>query len=95
MSSKITRKKGQSGRVKVVQCIQCGKMIPRDKAVEKRKLALHLDHRLRALLKKQGAISVAGGASSITAYPAPNTESMCRKQKTVLTKVGRAKKGKI
>jgi small subunit ribosomal protein S26e len=55
LSSKITRKKGQSGRAKVVQCIQCGKMVPRDKAVEKRKSGLRLDHRLRTLLKKHGA----------------------------------------
>ncbi|MFQ6081699.1 MAG: 30S ribosomal protein S26e [Candidatus Bathyarchaeia archaeon] len=55
MSSRITRKKGQSGRAAVVQCIQCGKMIPRDKAVEKRKSTLPLDRRLRQLLKKQGA----------------------------------------
>ncbi len=54
MSSDITRKKGQSGRAVVVQCIQCGKMVPRDKAVEKRKSSLPLDHRLRELLKKQG-----------------------------------------
>lgn len=55
MSSGITRKKGQSGRAKVVQCIQCGKMLPRDKAVEKRKPSLHLDYKLRTLLKKHGA----------------------------------------
>ena len=52
MSSKITRKKGQSGRVVVVQCIQCGKMVPRDKAVKKRKRTLPLDRRLRESLKR-------------------------------------------
>ena len=66
LSSKITRKKGHSGRAKVVQCIQCGKMVPRDKAVEKRKSALHLDRRLRMLLKKQGAYI--SGRRSIVYY---------------------------
>ncbi len=55
LSSGITRKKGQSGRATTVQCVQCGKMIPRDKAVEKRKSVLPMGHRLRALLKKKGA----------------------------------------
>ncbi len=60
MSSKITRKKGQSGRAAVVQCIACGKMIPRDKAVEKWKSTLRLDHRLKELLKKRGAYLSSG-----------------------------------
>ncbi len=60
MSSKITRKKGQSGRAVGVQCVQCGKMVPRDKAVEKRKSVLPLDRRLRELLKKQGAYLSSG-----------------------------------
>ncbi|NIR86811.1 30S ribosomal protein S26e [Candidatus Bathyarchaeota archaeon] len=63
---KTTRKKGQSGRAVVVQCVQCGKMVPRDKAVEKRKSTLPLDHRLRERLKKQGAYL--GGGRSIVYY---------------------------
>jgi small subunit ribosomal protein S26e len=55
MSSGITRKKGQSGRAKVVQCIQCGQLLPRDKAIEKYKSSLRLDYKLRTLLKKCGA----------------------------------------
>jgi ribosomal protein S26 len=64
VNSRITRKKGQSGRAHVVQCIQCGKMIPRDEAVEKRKSTLPLDHRLRKLLKDKGAY-VDGGRSVV------------------------------
>ncbi|MDH5441230.1 MAG: 30S ribosomal protein S26e [Candidatus Bathyarchaeota archaeon] len=60
MSSKITRKKGQSGRAGLVQCVQCGKMVPRDKAIERRKSTMPLDHRLRELLKKQGAYLTGG-----------------------------------
>jgi small subunit ribosomal protein S26e len=55
MSSGITRKKGQSGRAKVIQCIQCGQLVPRDKAIRKRKSSIHLDYKLRTLLKKRGA----------------------------------------
>jgi small subunit ribosomal protein S26e len=55
LSSGITRKKGQSGRAKVVQCVQCGQLLPRDKAIEKRKSSLRLDYKLRALLKNRGA----------------------------------------
>lgn len=55
MSSGITRKKGKSGKAQVVQCIQCGQLVPRDKAIKKTKFSLRLDHKLRALLKKQGA----------------------------------------
>ena len=66
MTSKITRKKGQSGRAVIVQCIQCGKIIPRDKAVEKHKSTLPLDHRLRKLLKNQGAYI--SGRRSIVYY---------------------------
>lgn len=76
MSSGITRKKGQSGRAKVVQCIQCGKMLPRDKAVEKRKSSLRLDYKLRKLLKKVVPISAAERASFIIVCPALNTENM-------------------
>jgi ribosomal protein S26 len=39
-------------------------MIPRDKAVEKRKSTLPLDHRLRKLLKDKGAY-VDGGRSVV------------------------------
>jgi len=53
--SSITRRKGQSGRTVAVQCVQCGKKIPKDKAVEKRKSTLTIDHRTRILLKKSGA----------------------------------------
>jgi small subunit ribosomal protein S26e len=55
LSSGITRKKGQSGRAKVVQCIQCGQLVPRDKAIRKRKASIRLDYKLRVLLKKRGA----------------------------------------
>ncbi|MFQ6086907.1 MAG: 30S ribosomal protein S26e [Candidatus Bathyarchaeia archaeon] len=55
MSSDITRKKGQSGRAVTVECVQCGKKIPRDKAVERHKKALPLDLSTRRLLKKSGA----------------------------------------
>jgi small subunit ribosomal protein S26e len=64
LSSKITRKKGQSGKVKVVQCIQCGKMIPQGKAVEKRKSALPIGYRLSKLLKKRGAY-LSGGRNIV------------------------------
>lgn len=64
MSSKITRKKGQSGKAVGVQCVQCGKMIPRDKALGKRKRTLPLDRRLLNLLKKQGA-RIAGHVSIV------------------------------
>lgn len=53
--SSITRRKGKSGKTVVVQCTQCGKMIPKDKAVEKRKTTLPIDYRTRMLLKKSGA----------------------------------------
>ncbi len=78
MNSKITRKIGQSGRAWVVKCIQCGKMIPRDKALEKRKSTLPLDQRLRSLLRKKGARAQ---VLSTTAYHAQNTENMCENQK--------------
>jgi small subunit ribosomal protein S26e len=55
MSSGITRKKGQSGRDKAFQCIQCGQLLPRDKAIEKRKSSLRLVFKLRKLLKSSGA----------------------------------------
>ena len=76
MSSKITRKKGQSGRAKVVQCIQCGKMVPRDKAMEKRKSALRRATGLDHFSRSKTHISAAERASSIIAYPVPNTENM-------------------
>jgi small subunit ribosomal protein S26e len=55
MQSKITRRKGQTGKVGVVQCIQCGALVPRDKAIQKRRSGLPLSRRLRSLLLKQGA----------------------------------------
>ncbi len=55
MSSGITRRKGQSGRAITVECVQCGKKIPRDKAIERRKSALPLDRSTRKLLKESGA----------------------------------------
>lgn len=60
MSSNITRKKGQSGRTKSVECTQCGALIPRDKAVEKVKRGLPLDRQLIKTLKDQGARIHAG-----------------------------------
>jgi len=60
LSSSITRKKGQSGRAVLIQCIQCRMIVPRDKAIEKRKSTLPLDHRLRVLLRKKGAYVVGG-----------------------------------
>ncbi|MFX0069229.1 MAG: 30S ribosomal protein S26e [Promethearchaeota archaeon] len=53
--SSITRRKGQSGKTVVVQCIHCGKRIPKDKAVEKTRTTLPIDYRTRMLLKKSGA----------------------------------------
>ncbi len=64
MSSTPTRRKGQSGKAEAVQCIQCGKMIPRDKALEKRKSTLPLNRRLKELLKKKGAY-LSGGKSTV------------------------------
>ncbi|MBD3172512.1 30S ribosomal protein S26e [Candidatus Bathyarchaeota archaeon] len=55
MSSKITRKKGQSGRAKSVECAQCGALVPRDKAIAKRRHGLPLNRRLIKILKDQGA----------------------------------------
>jgi ribosomal protein S26 len=55
VSSGITRRKGQSGRVTTVECAICGAKIPRDKAIEKRRFSLRLDRNLRALLREKGA----------------------------------------
>ncbi len=55
LSSRITRKRAQSSRAVAVQCVQCGKTVPRDKAIEKRKSTLPLNPRLREELKKQDA----------------------------------------
>lgn len=42
MSSGITRRKGKSGRVKVVERAICGAKVPRDKTVEKKRRSLSL-----------------------------------------------------
>jgi small subunit ribosomal protein S26e len=55
MSSNITRKKGQSGRKRSVECVQCGALVPRDKAIVKRRFGLPLNRRLIKILKEQGA----------------------------------------
>jgi ribosomal protein S26 len=60
MSSGITRRKGKSGRAKVVECAICGAKVPRDKAVEKQRRSLPLDRMLRQLLKEKGAKLYAG-----------------------------------
>jgi small subunit ribosomal protein S26e len=60
MSSNITRKKGQSGRTKSVECAQCGALVPRDKAIAKRRYGLPLNRRLIKILKDQGARIHAG-----------------------------------
>ena len=55
MSSKITRRKGQSGRARTVECAACGAKIPRDKAIAKRRHSLPLNRQLIKTLKEQGA----------------------------------------
>ena len=60
MSSGITRRKGKSGRAKVVECAICGAKVPRDKAVEKQRRSFPLDRMLRQLLKEKGAKLYAG-----------------------------------
>jgi len=60
MSSGITRRKGKSGRAKVVECAICGAKVPRDKAVEKQRRSLPLDRMLRQLLKEKRAKLYAG-----------------------------------
>ena len=55
MSSGITRRKGQSGRATAVECAICGALVPRDKAVEKRRKTLPLDRNLLQLLMEKGA----------------------------------------
>ena len=48
--------KGRKGREEVVYCSNCGKRIPRDKAIRvERKLSL-VDPQLASELRKQGAI---------------------------------------
>jgi ribosomal protein S26 len=60
MSSNITRKKGQSGRARSVECASCGALVPRDKAIAKRRFGLSLNRRLMKILKNQGARIHAG-----------------------------------
>ena len=60
MSSGITRKKGQSGRMDSVICSQCGAKVPRDKAILKRRSTLPLNRQLYKMLKDQGARVHAG-----------------------------------
>ncbi|MBD3206035.1 30S ribosomal protein S26e [Candidatus Bathyarchaeota archaeon] len=55
LSSGITRKKGQSGRTRSVECTMCGAMVPRDKAISKTRRSLPLDRNTRRLLKEAGA----------------------------------------
>ena len=55
MSSGITRRKGQSGRARSVECAACGAKVPRDKAIVKRRYSLPLNSQLIKLLKEQGA----------------------------------------
>jgi small subunit ribosomal protein S26e len=55
MSSNITRKKGQSGRTRSLECSQCGALVPKDKAIGKTRFGLPLDRRLIKILKDQGA----------------------------------------
>jgi small subunit ribosomal protein S26e len=53
--SNITRRKGQSGRASSVECSMCGALVPRDKAIEKRRNTLPLSRNLRRILKEKGA----------------------------------------
>jgi small subunit ribosomal protein S26e len=53
--SNITRRKGQSGRSVSVECTSCGALVPRDKAVEKKRNTLPLDRNLRRILREKGA----------------------------------------
>jgi ribosomal protein S26 len=66
MSSGITRRKGKSGRAKVVECAICSAKVPRDKAVEKQRHFFPLDRMLRQPLKEREAKIYAG--SSIAYY---------------------------
>jgi ribosomal protein S26 len=58
-----------------VQCAQCGKMVLRDKAIEKRKSSLPLDHRLKMLLKKKDTYISAGRQLVYYVSHAPKTEN--------------------
>jgi len=49
------RKKGSKGRGKMVQCMGCGKLVPRDKAARQTKTVRWIDSRLAEELMKQGA----------------------------------------
>ncbi|MGD2200931.1 MAG: 30S ribosomal protein S26e [Candidatus Bathyarchaeota archaeon] len=53
--SKITRRKGKSGRAVSVECSMCGAKVPRDKAIEKQRRSLPLDRNTRRLLREKGA----------------------------------------
>ena len=65
MSSGITRRKGQSGRARTVECAACGAKVPRDKAIAKRRHGLPLNRELIKRLKEQGAHLP---SSKITSY---------------------------
>jgi len=78
MSSGITRRKGKSGRTRVVECTICGAKVPRDKAVEKRRCTMPLDRDLRRLLRESGAKLHTSHRIVYYSYPAPNIENTYR-----------------
>jgi len=51
----ITRRKGNKGRETTVQCRYCGRVVPRDKAIEKKRSSLFFDKPTFKILRKQGA----------------------------------------
>ncbi|PUA32166.1 MAG: 30S ribosomal protein S26e [Zestosphaera tikiterensis] len=50
------RRKGSKGSVKLVQCDQCGRMVPEDKAICVTRWYSPVDPQLAAELEKKGAI---------------------------------------
>ncbi len=50
------RHKGSKGRVDMVQCDQCGRMVPRDKAICVKRMYTPVDPQLARELEKKGAI---------------------------------------
>ena len=50
------RRKGDKGRVKVIQCDQCGRLIPSDKAVCVTRMYSPVNPQLARELEKKGAI---------------------------------------
>lgn len=51
----ITRRKGSKGRESTVECQYCGRIVPRDKALEKTIPLMSLDKETYQRLKKTGA----------------------------------------